>query len=234
MGNKLTKAQIRKIFLESGFTIKEGYTDLKPYVYQAAAALLKEQERQNRRVHSAKDIKHLPEQERNMVKYYLEQEAAGFAQAKNAGEILDKLLSKPAPESLKRTRRSFQRNGNDFTFEQLCANPVYWFSMMQKGGKLITEDGRKWYMVKDIDGEDFKLSYQPGQADISTIPQSFLQKNPEMAQRLFNRNHLVQITKHGEQFCYLVAERKDVHEIKPKLSGLNPKIIMPVVRQMTL
>lgn len=32
--------RIREIFLANGFTIKEGQTDLKPYVYQAAYALL--------------------------------------------------------------------------------------------------------------------------------------------------------------------------------------------------
>lgn len=32
--------RIRQIFLANGFTIKEGQTDLKPYVYQAAYALL--------------------------------------------------------------------------------------------------------------------------------------------------------------------------------------------------
>lgn len=36
----MTDDQIRAIFLENGFTIKEGMTDLKPYVYQAARALL--------------------------------------------------------------------------------------------------------------------------------------------------------------------------------------------------
>lgn len=67
MSNKLTKAQIRKIFLDAGFTVKQGETDLKPYVYQAASALLKEQERQNLRTHTAKDIKHLPEEEDQRV-----------------------------------------------------------------------------------------------------------------------------------------------------------------------
>ena len=33
---------IRRIFIAHGFTIKEGQTDLKPYVYQAAEALLRE------------------------------------------------------------------------------------------------------------------------------------------------------------------------------------------------
>jgi len=36
----LTDAQIRAVFLANGFTIKEGCDDLKPYVYQAARALL--------------------------------------------------------------------------------------------------------------------------------------------------------------------------------------------------
>lgn len=35
-----TKAKVREIFLESGFTIKEGEADLKDYVYDAAAKLL--------------------------------------------------------------------------------------------------------------------------------------------------------------------------------------------------
>ena len=37
---ELTDTQIREVFLENGFTIKEGQTDLKPYVYSAARALL--------------------------------------------------------------------------------------------------------------------------------------------------------------------------------------------------
>jgi hypothetical protein len=36
----MTNEQIREIFLANGFTIKEGLTDLKPYVYAAARALL--------------------------------------------------------------------------------------------------------------------------------------------------------------------------------------------------
>jgi hypothetical protein len=36
----LTDEQIKDILLANGFTIKEGQTDLKPYVYQAARALL--------------------------------------------------------------------------------------------------------------------------------------------------------------------------------------------------
>lgn len=35
-----TKAQIREVFMAHGFTIKEGQTDLKQYVYDAAYALL--------------------------------------------------------------------------------------------------------------------------------------------------------------------------------------------------
>ena len=38
--NETLDARIREIFLANGFTIKEGQTDLKPYVYQAAHALL--------------------------------------------------------------------------------------------------------------------------------------------------------------------------------------------------
>lgn len=36
------RATIRRIFMAHGFTIKEGQTDLKPYVYEAAEALLRE------------------------------------------------------------------------------------------------------------------------------------------------------------------------------------------------
>lgn len=36
----LSKDQIRSIFMQHGFTIKEGQTDLKPYVYEAAEALI--------------------------------------------------------------------------------------------------------------------------------------------------------------------------------------------------
>ena len=38
---KLTRAQIRAVFLDSGFTIKPGHDDLHPYVYKAAEALLR-------------------------------------------------------------------------------------------------------------------------------------------------------------------------------------------------
>lgn len=37
---ELTKAQIREVFMAHGFTIKEGQTDLKQYVYDTAYALL--------------------------------------------------------------------------------------------------------------------------------------------------------------------------------------------------
>jgi hypothetical protein len=40
--DQATKDKIRHIFLNKGFTIKEGQPDLKPYVYEAAEALLKE------------------------------------------------------------------------------------------------------------------------------------------------------------------------------------------------
>lgn len=36
------KATIRRVFMAHGFTIKDGQTDLKPYVYEAAEALLRE------------------------------------------------------------------------------------------------------------------------------------------------------------------------------------------------
>ena len=35
-----SNAEIREVFLENGFTIKQGHDDLKPYVYKAARALL--------------------------------------------------------------------------------------------------------------------------------------------------------------------------------------------------
>lgn len=38
----MAKARIREIFLAAGFTVKEGQTDLKQYVYDAAYALLAE------------------------------------------------------------------------------------------------------------------------------------------------------------------------------------------------
>jgi hypothetical protein len=37
----LTRDQIRAIFMAHGFTVKEGQTDLKPYVYEAAESLLR-------------------------------------------------------------------------------------------------------------------------------------------------------------------------------------------------
>ena len=40
--DQATKDKIRLIFLNKGFTIKEGQPDLKPYVYEAAEALLRE------------------------------------------------------------------------------------------------------------------------------------------------------------------------------------------------
>ena len=36
----LSKDQIREVFLAHGFTVKDGQTDLKPYVYDAAYALI--------------------------------------------------------------------------------------------------------------------------------------------------------------------------------------------------
>jgi len=36
----VTNDDIREVFLANGFTIKDGLTDLKPYVYEAARALL--------------------------------------------------------------------------------------------------------------------------------------------------------------------------------------------------
>lgn len=36
----MTKDEIRAIFMAHGFTVKEGQTDLKPYVFEAAEALL--------------------------------------------------------------------------------------------------------------------------------------------------------------------------------------------------
>ncbi len=38
--NHITDEQIRAVFLENGFTVKEGQADLKPYVFAAARALL--------------------------------------------------------------------------------------------------------------------------------------------------------------------------------------------------
>lgn len=34
------RAKIRDVLLANGFTIKDGQTDLKPYIYEAAEALL--------------------------------------------------------------------------------------------------------------------------------------------------------------------------------------------------
>ena len=39
----MTKDEIREVFLEHGFTIKDGQTDLRQYVYDAAYALLEQQ-----------------------------------------------------------------------------------------------------------------------------------------------------------------------------------------------
>ena len=38
----MNRDKIREIFLKNGFTVKEGQTDLKEYVYQAAEELLAE------------------------------------------------------------------------------------------------------------------------------------------------------------------------------------------------
>lgn len=40
----MNRDQIREIFLRNGFTIKDGQTDLKPYVYEAAVDLISEAE----------------------------------------------------------------------------------------------------------------------------------------------------------------------------------------------
>lgn len=45
----MTDAEIKDIFLSNGFTIKPGYDDLKPYVYEAARALLARVEANARR-----------------------------------------------------------------------------------------------------------------------------------------------------------------------------------------
>jgi hypothetical protein len=45
----MTKDQIREVFLRNGFTVKEGQTDLKDYVYDAAEELLKLAADQNAR-----------------------------------------------------------------------------------------------------------------------------------------------------------------------------------------
>jgi hypothetical protein len=37
----ITQDEIREVFLRNGFTIKEGQTDLKPYVYAAAVDLIR-------------------------------------------------------------------------------------------------------------------------------------------------------------------------------------------------
>lgn len=37
----LTNEEIKRIFLEKGFSIKEGLDDLKPYVYEAAREVIK-------------------------------------------------------------------------------------------------------------------------------------------------------------------------------------------------
>lgn len=42
----MRKAQIREIFMQAGFTIKEGQSDLKPYVYDAAYELLSARDEQ--------------------------------------------------------------------------------------------------------------------------------------------------------------------------------------------
>ena len=38
----MNREKIKEIFLRNGFTIKEGYTDLKEYVYRAAEDLIRE------------------------------------------------------------------------------------------------------------------------------------------------------------------------------------------------
>lgn len=40
----MTKDQIRAVLLAAGFTIKDGQTDLEPYVFEAAGALLRQYE----------------------------------------------------------------------------------------------------------------------------------------------------------------------------------------------
>lgn len=40
MTTRLTDAEIRAVLLQNGFSFKEGYGDLKPYVYAAARALI--------------------------------------------------------------------------------------------------------------------------------------------------------------------------------------------------
>lgn len=40
--NILSRDEVREIFTHHGFTVKEGQTDLKPYVYEAADNLIRE------------------------------------------------------------------------------------------------------------------------------------------------------------------------------------------------
>lgn len=54
---RLSQDEVREVFLKAGFTIKEGQTDLKPYVYEAAREL----ENRVRQVMEAPAASHLPE-----------------------------------------------------------------------------------------------------------------------------------------------------------------------------
>lgn len=45
---QMADERIREVFLSHGFTIKDGHTDLKPYVYAAARALLRAAAEQGR------------------------------------------------------------------------------------------------------------------------------------------------------------------------------------------
>lgn len=57
----MDKSKIREIFLKSGFTIKEGQSDLKDYVYNAAYSLLEEADKEeNNMVIFGMDYKELP------------------------------------------------------------------------------------------------------------------------------------------------------------------------------
>ena len=216
---KLSKAQIRDIFLASGFTIEEGEKDLKQYVYDAAAALLKAQAAVYKR--SLDDAKNLPEEERRILKYYLDKQVKAQTEAEHAATMVEQLLGAPKgkPEMTKKNRRRvFEDKSVAITTERLAASPTYWFPKMEDEGRLmVTESGRKYRFFKDGYNQIAKLPGN-GKGQFKSISQSSLQYGGAAVLAVFEHYSVVQITKNSEHFCYLVYERPDIFTIEPKVN----------------
>ena len=213
MTAKLTKSQIREIFLANGFTVKEGEKDLRQYVYDAANALLKAQASTQTR--SLQDAKNLPEEERRILKYYFEKEAKALSEAAHASSMIEQLLGKPSskPVLKKPQRRTYVDTTSPVTAERLASSPTYWFRKMEAEERsMVTASGRKYQFVKE--GYE-SIDKVPGRSQFKSIAQTSLQYDGAAVLAVFEHFPVVQITKNGVHFCYLVYEQPDLFTIQP-------------------